>query len=47
MRTREEIIDTLGKNEPAKKVFWTVFEAIAGQVLIRVLDHGNANRLWG
>jgi hypothetical protein len=41
------IIETLGKNEQVKKVFWTVFAAIAGLVLMRVLDPGTAQHVVG
>jgi len=32
------IIETFGKNEQVKKVFWTVFAAVAGLVLTKILD---------
>jgi hypothetical protein len=31
-------IDAFGKNEQVKKVFWTLFVAMAGLVLARVVD---------
>ena len=31
-------IDAFGKNEQVKKVFWTLFVAMAGLVLANVLD---------
>ncbi len=31
-------IDEFGKNEQVKKVFWTFFIGMAGQVLARVVD---------
>ncbi len=41
------IIDTFGKNEQVRKVFWPVFAAIAGLVLMRVLDPGTAQQVVG
>jgi len=32
------VIDAFGKNEQVKKVFWTLFVAMAGLVLARVVD---------
>jgi hypothetical protein len=34
----DAVIDAFGKNEHARKVFWTVFVAMAGLVLARVVD---------
>jgi len=40
-RTDTEVIaETLGKNEQVKKVFWTLFLAIAGLVLEEIVDPG-------
>ena len=41
------ILDTFGKNEQVKKVFWTVFAALAGLVLVRVVDPVTAQQLIG
>ncbi len=32
------ILETFGKNEHVRKVFWTLFAAITGLVLVRVVD---------
>ena len=32
------VINAFGKNEQVKKVFWTLFVAMAGLVLARVVD---------
>ena len=34
----DSVIDTFGKNELVKKVFWTSFVTMAGLVLARVVD---------
>ncbi|AGB03336.1 hypothetical protein [Methanoregula formicica] len=40
-RTDTEVIaETLGKKEQVKKVFWTLFLAIAGLVLEEIVDPG-------
>ena len=41
------ILDTFGKNEQVKKVFWTVFAALAGLVLARVMDPVVARQVVG
>jgi len=41
------ILDTFGKNEQVKKVFWTVFAAMAALVLVRVMDPVTAQQLVG
>jgi hypothetical protein len=38
----EAVIDAFGKNEHVKKVFWTLFIAMAGLVMARVVDPGSA-----
>jgi hypothetical protein len=38
----DAVIDAFGKNEQVKKVFWTLFVAMAGLVLARVVDPGTA-----
>jgi hypothetical protein len=40
-------IDAFGKNEQVKKVFWTLFVAMAGLVLARVFDPVTAQQLVG
>ena len=37
----------IGKNEQVKKVFWTVFVAMAGLVLARAVDPVTAQQLVG
>ena len=41
------VIDAFGKNEQVKKVFWTLFVAMAGLVLARVADPGTAQQVVG
>jgi hypothetical protein len=41
------ILDTFGKNEHVKKVFWAVFAALAGIVLTQVLDPATAQQIVG
>ena len=43
----EAVINTFGKNEQVKKVFWTVFVAMAGLVLARVVDPVTAQQVVG
>ena len=40
-------IEAFGKNEHVRKVFWTVFVAVAGIVLARVLDPVTAQQIVG
>ena len=40
-------IEAFGKNEQVKKVFWTVFVAMAGLVLARVVDPVMAQQVMG
>jgi len=40
-------IDAFGKNEHVKKVFWTLFVAMAGLVLAQVLDPATAQQIVG
>jgi hypothetical protein len=40
-------IETFGKNEQVKKVFWALFVAMAGLVLTRVVDPGTAQQIVG
>ena len=39
------VIDAFGKNEQVKKVFWTVFVAMSGLVLARVVDPVTAQQI--
>jgi len=39
------VIDAFGKNEQVKKVFWTLFVAMAGLVLARVVDPVTAQQV--
>ena len=41
----EAIIEAFGKNEQVKKVFWTLFVAMAGLVLARVVDPVTAHQI--
>jgi len=41
----DAIILAFGKNEQVKKVFWTLFVAMAGLVLARVVDPGTAQQV--
>ena len=41
------VIDAFGKNEQVKKVFWTVFIAMAGLVMARVVDPVTAQQIMG
>jgi hypothetical protein len=43
----EAAINAFGKNEQVKKVFWTLFVAMAGLVLARVVDPLTAQQLIG
>jgi hypothetical protein len=40
-------IEAFGKNEEVKKVFWTLFVAMAGLVLTRVVDPVTAQKIVG
>ncbi len=41
------VIEAFGKNEQVKKVFWTLFIAVAGLVLARVVDPETAQKIVG
>jgi hypothetical protein len=43
----DAVIDTFGKNEKVKKVFWTLFVAMAGLVMARVVDPVTAQQVVG
>ena len=43
----DAVIDTFGKNEQVKKVFWTLFVAMAGLLLARVVDPVTAQQVVG
>jgi len=43
----EVVINAFGKNEQVKKVFWTLFLAMAGLVLARVVDPVTAQQVVG
>ena len=43
----EAIILAFGKNEQVKKVFWTLFVAVAGLVLAQVMDPATAQQVVG
>ncbi|MDD1687835.1 hypothetical protein [Methanoregula sp.] len=43
----DAIIDAFGKNEQVKKVFWTLFVAMAGLVLAQVADPATAQQVVG
>jgi hypothetical protein len=40
-------INAFGKNEQVKKVFWTLFVAMAGLVMARVVDPVTAQQIVG
>ena len=40
-------IDAFGKNEHVRKVFWSVFVAVAGMVLAQILDPATAQQIVG
>jgi hypothetical protein len=40
-------IEAFGKNEQVKRVFWTLFVAMAGLVLARVVDPVTAQHIVG
>ena len=40
-------IDTFGKNEHVRKVFWALFVAMTGMVLAQVLDPVTAQKVFG
>ena len=41
----QAVIDAFGKNGQVKKVFWTVFIAMAGLVLARIIDPVTAHQI--
>ena len=41
----DSAIDAFGKNEHVRKVFWSIFVAVAGMVLTRALDPGTAQQI--
>jgi len=43
----DAVIDAFGKNEQVKKAFWTLFVAMAGLVLARVVDPATAQQIVG
>ncbi|HUU75083.1 MAG TPA: hypothetical protein VMW63_03225 [Methanoregulaceae archaeon] len=43
----DAVIDAFGKNEQVKKVFWTLFVAMAGLVLARVVNPVTAQQVVG
>ncbi len=43
----DAVIDAFGKNEQVKKVFWTMFVAMAGLMLARVVDPVTAQKVVG
>jgi len=43
----DAVIDSFGKNEQIKKVFWALFVALAGLVLARVVDPVTAQQIVG
>jgi hypothetical protein len=43
----QAVIEMFGKNEQIKKVFWTLFVAMAGLVVARVLDPVTAQQIIG
>jgi hypothetical protein len=43
----EAAINAFGKNEQVKKVFWTLFVAMAGLVMAQVVDPVTAQQVVG
>lgn len=43
----DAVIEAFGKNEQIKKVFWTLFIAMTGLVLARVVDPVTAQQVVG
>jgi hypothetical protein len=43
----DSVIEAFGKNEQIKKVFWTLFVAMAGLVMARVVDPVTAQQVVG
>ncbi len=43
----DAVIEAFGKNEQVKRVFWTIFVAMAGLVLARVVDPVTAQQVVG
>jgi hypothetical protein len=43
----DAVIEAFGKNEQVKKVFWTLFIAMAGLVMARVVDPVTAQQIVG
>jgi hypothetical protein len=43
----EAVINAFGKNEQVKKVFWTLFVAMTGLVMARVVDPVTAQQVVG
>jgi F0F1-type ATP synthase assembly protein I len=41
----EAVIAVLGRNEQVKKIFWTLFLAVAGLVLAEIVDPGTAEKI--
>jgi hypothetical protein len=41
----DAVIDAFGKNEQVKKVFWTLFVAMDGLILARVVDPVTAQQV--
>jgi hypothetical protein len=41
----EAVLDLIGKNDQVKKVFWTLFLAVAGLVLAEIVDPAVAERI--
>jgi len=41
------VIEAFGKNEQVKRVFWTLFVAMAGLVMARVVDPATAQQIVG
>ena len=43
----DAVIEAFGKNEQVKKIFWTLFIAMAGLVMARVVDPVTAQQVVG
>jgi hypothetical protein len=43
----DAVVEAFGKNEQVKKVFWTLFVAMAGLFVVQILDPGMAQEVVG
>lgn len=43
----DAVLNAFGKNEQIRKIFWTLFAATAGLVLVQVIDPAAAQQIVG